>query len=600
MIRHIKEIIIHCLQEIITNKNLNITNVRELVRIERTKHSKYGDISTNAAMVFAKIMTYTTQDLAAIIIKSINDHDNCKNIDRIECVGPGFINITLSNTFLQTEIKKILSLGHKYASSTIYKDKSANVEFVSANPTGPLHTGHARNAVIGSCIANLLEKVGYDVTREFYINDRGGQIDILGKSLYYRYLALCGVDTAREFDTADMYHGDYIKSWAQELYRKYHDNLNNDSNNDINNTKHIKFCADYAVEQVLTSFRDDLADIGVVMDVYTSEKENIKSNKHQEAFDILHNNGDTYIGVLPKPKSMHNNEEWESTPQRLFRSTKYGDDCDRALQKSNGDWTYFATDIAYHYYKLQRRYDKLVNVFGADHVGYVKRIQAAVQSMSTKNKPVDFKIVMYQLVNFLDNGVPVKMSKRSGTFITLKDVVSKVGKDITRFTMISRDSNSVIDFDFASVIEQTLENPLFYIQYCHARICSVFKNYEHIYGNQPFSDELDICSIVNDIDVSYISHDSEMALIKTLSFYPEFVLSCAQTLEPHRLTIYLRELSQDFHYLWNQGKLNNDLRFIDPSNRDKTVARMALLRATQIIICDALQILGITPIAEMK
>lgn len=588
MISEIRNLIAECINDFAKNNGIDFNVVASDIKLEQIRHNIPGDIYTNASIAYAKRLNIGVVDLSKIMGLAIQKN---RYVSDVYVSESGFINITINADAWRKNIQNILSLGNMYGSCNLFQGKTANVEFVSANPTGPLHTGHARNAVLGSCIANLMEKVGYKVTREFYINDMGNQIKLLGKSLYLRYLEACNHDIGSRFSDC-MYHGEYIKKWASCLVEKYGQSLPIDNQDSEDEAE--RFCAQYALSASLDEFKSDLQLLGVMMDIYTSEKEVMSGDKQDEAFKILKNKGLIYEGILPKPKSSDASEEWEEAQQTLFRSTSYGDDTDRAVKKSNGDWTYFASDIAYHYDKISRGYDRLVNIFGADHIGYVKRIKAAVAAMCFDEKPVSIDIIAYQLVNFLENNVQIKMSKRSGVFITLKDVVEKVGKDITRFTMISRDSNSVIDFDFAKVVETSLENPLFYIQYCHARICSVFRNYEQQYGKLHFDDACTKNCF------SYITHKDEIEIIKILAFYPDLVLSAAIHLEPHRICNYLRDLSKAFHYLWNQGKINAELRFIDTSNKEKTLDRMYFLKAIQIVIQNALSILGIDPVFEMK
>ena len=542
-----------------------------------------GDLYTNAAMMFSKRLRGSPIKIA----EKIKEHlCSLEVIESVSIDGPGFVNFVLKNIFWNSVINKILIDGCDYSSCNCSNNERINVEFVSANPTGPLHTGHARNAVFGSVISNLLEKIGYDVTREFYINDQGNQIKALARSLFLRYKeALGGTITADQF-TEDMYCGDYVKDTAKELIDIYGDRFLN-----ISEDQWLPILCKFSIDAMLRNIKLDLASIGVVMDQYTSEAAICKKHMVEEALEKLKDNGDIYDGILPRPKGISEDDDWEERPQTLFKSTKYGDDVDRAIRKSDGTWTYFAGDLAYHLDKIKRGYCKMVGVLGADHNGYVKRLQAAVKALS--DDKAEIKIRLYQLVNFLEDGKPIKMSKRSGTFITLKDVVNRVGKDVTRYMMISRHHDVMIDFDFVKAVECSMDNPLFYIQYAYARICSVFRNYTD--GNTDIDSNL----LIN-ADKTSLKDESEVGLMKALLLWPEYVKGAAKALEPHRIPTYLQNIASLFHSLWNKGKTNTTLRFIDKTNEAETKARLSLLKATKTVIEDGLNIMGITPMVEMR
>lgn len=552
------------------------------ILIEPPKDEKLGDLYTNAAMVFAKTVGMLPKNLAENIAASLR---NCDIISSVEIVGAGFINIRLTNNALHSIVKKILQEKDNYSLTDIAHNKTINVEFVSANPTGPLHTGHARNAVFGSVIANLLSKIGYKVTKEFYINDQGNQIKSLARSLYLRYREYLGARINDKDFTDDMYIGEYVKDLAGELVDAYGDEfLNKDE------SEWIDTLGKFAVTKMMENIKADLKLIDVEMDVYTSEKNVCSGAMVNEALAILEDRGDIYEGILPRPKGI-DAVDWEERPQTLFRSSKYGDDIDRAIRKSDGTWTYFAGDIAYHFNKIQRGFSNMVDILGADHNGYVKRIKAVVKALSDEKANIDIRL--YQLVNFSENGVPIKMSKRSGNFITLRNVVERVGKDITRFMMISRHHDVMIDFDFAKVIECSMENPIFYIQYAYARISSVFRNATKVFPDISKED-------IENSDLSYIKDDAELKLIKILGLWPEQVASAAMALEPHRLPHHLHIIASLFHSLWNKGKQDSILRFIDEKNKPLTAARLSLLEAVRIILADGLKLIGVTPLEEMK
>ena len=552
------------------------------ILVDRPRDTSFGDLHTNAAMMFSKRLNVVTNVLAKSICESLLRNEY---VTDASIAGPGFVNFKLTCQAWQIVINDILSKGANYSYTNLRNGASINVEFVSANPTGPLHTGHARNAVFGSVIVNLFEKIGYEVTKEFYVNDQGNQIKSLAKSLYLRYREVLGASISEDDFKEGMYCGEYVKDLAKDLADMYQDQfLNKDE------SEWLEFFGKFAVLKMMEGVKEDLALIGVVMDRYTSEAELCNNRLVDEALAILSDCGDIYEGIIPQPKGMVL-DDWEERPQTLFRATKYGDDIDRPIRKSDGSWTYFAGDIAYHLDKIKRGYSRMVALLGADHNGYVKRLKAAVTALSHGEAEIDIKL--YQLVNFLENGTPIRMSKRSGNFITLKDVVEKVGKDITRYMMISRHHEVMIDFDFAKAIEFSMENPIFYIQYAYARICSVFRNYEANFG---VIDKKDL----EECDKSVLKDESEVSLMRALCLWPEQVASAALAIEPHRIPIHLQDIAYNFHSLWNKGKVNSELRFIDVNNRDATLARLSLLEATRIILEDGLGIIGVAPLSEMK
>lgn len=553
------------------------------ILVEPPKDKTFGDLYTNVAMMFAKRLRVAPKVLAEAVCKALSKNEN---VSEVSIAGAGFINFRLHNKAWQSVIAEIIGSGNYYSYSNIFNDAPINLEFVSANPTGPLHTGHARNAVFGSVVANLLKRVGYKVTREFYINDQGNQIKFLARSVYLRYRETLG-DTISEDDfTSDMYCGEYIKDLAKGLVEEHGDKyLNKDE------SEWLPFFCRYSIDKLMKNVKRDLALLGVVMDKYTSEAKLCERNLVSEALEILKKHGDIYEGILPRPKGITDSDEWEERPQTLFRSTKYGDDIDRAIRKADGTWTYFAGDLAYHLDKIQRGFAKMIAILGADHNGYVKRLKSAVNALSGGH--ANLEVRLYQLVNFLENGKPVRMSKRAGTFITLKEVVERVGKDVTRYMMISRHHDVMIDFDFVKAVEQSMDNPLFYIQYAYARICSVFRYFEAENGKIDKNELMDC-------DKSMLSDDAELSLIKALVFWKEQIKSAAIAIEPHRVPAYMQNIASLFHALWNKGKINTDLRFIDTANRKCTIARLSILLATKSILEDGFDIIGVTPMSEMR
>lgn len=553
-----------------------------VIFIDRPKNGLFGDLYTNAALVFAKNFKIPPRILAESIADVLKKQDIVREVS---IAGNGFVNFFLCNEAWHGTINQVIEQKLNFSYVNAMHNEKINVEFVSANPTGPLHTGHARNAVFGSVLSNLLEKIGYNVTREFYINDKGNQIKSLARSLYLRYREVLGGKGSDNDFTKDMYCGEYIKDIASDLVTEYRDSFLNKPESEW-----LDLFSNYAVNALLTGIKNDLELLGIKMDVYTSEAEICDRNLVNKSLEILAKQDDVYEGILSAPKGMVL-DDWEERPQTLFRSTKYGDDLDRPIRKSDGTWTYFAGDIAYHLDKIQRGFNRMIDVLGADHNGYLTRIKAAVNALSNGTASVD--ACLYQLVNFLENGQPVRMSKRSGVFITLRDVVERVGKDVTRFMMISRHHDVMIDFDFVKAIEFSMENPIFYIQYAYARICSVFRKAREIFGDISEKEMMDS-------NKSVLSDGLEIDLLKTLAFWPEYVKGAAISLEPHRIPSYLSKIAYCIHALWNKGKINTMLRFIDENNRALTISRLAMLRAGMIVIEDGLSIIGVTPLEEMK
>lgn len=541
--------------------------------IEPTKNPQHGDIATNVAMILSKQIKKAPSEIAQIFIEALKVDDYFSNIT---CAGPGFINLTLKNNAWHEELLYVLGNNGQYDFLNIGKNKNVNVEFVSANPTGPLHTGHGRNAILGDTIASLLEKIGYNVTREYYINDAGGQIRTLVQSVYLRYKEACGLSVSPE-EYEGKYPGEYLIPLGEKLFQEYGKSLLEQSESD-----YFETIRSNAVSLMMESIKQDLQNVGIIMDSYVSEKELSEQGFIEKVLEKLSN--DIYIGVLTPPKG-HTVDDWEERPQTLFQSTKYGDDIDRALKKSDNSWTYFAGDLGYHLHKIERQYDKMINLFGADHVGYIKRLKAAVKALS--NNKADFEIKASQLVNFLENGQPVKMSKRAGTFITLKDVVDRVGKDATRFMMISRHQDIQIDFDFQKAIEASKDNPIFYIQYAHARIHSVMNRAQEMHITK---DKRQYKTLIQ---------EKELHVLKTIAQWPREIELAAKSLEPHRICNYLYSLASDFHSLWNEGKTNVQMRFIDENNIEITQARLNLLQALAIVIHSGLELLGIEALKEM-
>ena len=496
--------------------------------------------------------------------------------------GPGFLNLRLAPKVWENVLSAILQNPEQYGRAKMGLGKRVNVEYVSANPTGPLHVGHTRGAVFGDALASLLDFAGYEVTREYYINDGGTQVDVLARSVYLRYLEAHGQAVAFEDGT---YPGDYLIDVGQSLKDKV-----GDAYVDADEATWLDDIRAFSTAAMMDLIRADLNSLGVHMDVFYSEKSLNGTGKIESAINDLREKGLIYEGVLEAPKGKRP-DEWEPREQTLFKSTDHGDDVDRPVQKSDGSWTYFAPDIAYHHDKVARGFDHLIDVFGADHGGYVKRMKAAVSALSAGSISLDIKLT--QLVRLFKNGEPFKMSKRAGTFITLRNLVEQVGADATRFVMLTRKNDAPLDFDFAKVLEQTKENPVFYVQYAHARISSVLR--KAIAANIAVDDKT-----LNSADLSALTDISEYKLASKLAEFPRLIEISARHNEPHRIAFYLYDLASEFHALWNKGNDHPDLRFLQESNVATSQSKIALIRATAVVISSGLGILGVTPAQEMR
>lgn len=546
--------------------------------VEQPKDPSHGDLATNAAMVLAGQLKTKPRDVAERIAAELR---NRSAIETVEIAGPGFINLRFTQAFWQEQLIAIRESGARYGDSRIGSGRHVNVEYVSANPTGPMHIGHARGAVFGDALAGLLQKAGFKVTKEYYINDAGAQVDVLARSTYLRYLEALGKHDGTIPE--GMYPGEYLKPVGEELARRHGPALV-----DMPEIEWLPIIRQFAVEAMLAMIRDDLAALAVEHEHFASEKALHESGKVQEAYEALEHKGYLYTGVLEPPKGK-TPEDWEPRPQTLFRATDFGDDVDRALKKSDGSWTYFAADIAYHYDKLTRG-DILIDVLGADHGGYVKRMKAAVKALTDNRSTVDIKIV--QLVNLTENGVPVKMSKRAGTFVTLREVVDEVGKDVVRFIMLTRKNDAPLDFDLKKVTEQSRENPVFYVQYAHARAHSVLRNAVEAGIMPP--------KTTGEANAGLLVHERELQLIRLLCQWPKVVEAAAEAFEPHRIAFYLQEVAAEFHGFWNLGKEAIDLRFIVIDNPELTRARLMLVQAVAQVVASGLLTLGVTPVEEMR
>ncbi|MEL6168143.1 MAG: arginine--tRNA ligase [Pseudomonadota bacterium] len=568
----IRTLVIETLDAMVADGDLPTGLNYGAVAVEPPKDKAHGDMATNAAMVLAKPAGQAPRDIASALAARLKSD---LRVSVAEVAGPGFLNLRLSPETWHDVVTEAIDAGSAFGHSGMGAGVKVNVEYVSANPTGPLHVGHARGAIFGDALASLLQAAGYDVTREYYINDGGAQVDVLARSVYLRYLEAHGQKVAFEDGT---YPGDYLIPVGQALKDKV-----GEAFVDKGEQFWLSEVREFATDAMMDLIRGDLAALGVAMDQFFSEKSLYGSGRIEEAIETLDRKGLIYVGTLEPPKGKVP-EDWEPREQTLFRSTDHGDDVDRPIKKSDGSWTYFAPDIAYHWDKVERGYDELIDVFGADHGGYVKRMKAAVSALSDGAVPLDIKLT--QLVKLFKGGEPFKMSKRAGTFVSLRDVVDEVGPDVTRFHMLTRKNDAPLDFDFEEVTQHSKDNPVFYVQYAHARVQSVIRKAEA--AGLPISDH------------PIMTDEAEFAVARKIAEWPRLVEIAAKNHEPHRVAFYLYELASDFHALWNKGNEHPGLRFIHEDDAEATAAKTALPRAVGVVISTGLGILGVTPMDEMR
>lgn len=551
---------------------------------EPPRDPSHGDVAVNAAMVLAKPAKMKPRDIAEALKAKL---EATPDIAKIDVAGPGFLNITFTSGVWQSLVRTILKEGSAFGSGAVGDGKKLNVEYVSANPTGPMHVGHCRGAVFGDALANLLVFAGFDVAREYYINDAGGQVNVLARSAFLRYREALGENIGAIPE--GLYPGEYLKPVGEALAAEHGASLL-----DMPEERWLPLVRSFAIAKMMEMIKDDLAALNIRHDVFFSEASLTANGRDQvkAAIEVLRGKGLIYEGTLEKPKG-HDDAEWEDRVQTLFKSTAYGDDEDRALQKSDGSYTYFAGDVAYHYDKLQRGFLHLINVFGADHVGYIPRMKAAVAALSDGKADLDVKVV--QLVRLFKAGEPYKMSKRAGTFVTLRDVVDEVGRDPVRFMMLYRKNQETLDFDFAKVTEQSKDNPVFYVQYAHARAASVLRNaVEQVAG-------LDVSvGALEKADLSILTDQGELDLIRRLASFPRLIEGAATAHEPHRVAFYLYDLASALHTQWTRGNDSPHLRFIQANDGVATSARLGLIFATKTVIRSGLQILGVEAPEAMR
>jgi len=556
------------------------------VVVEPTKDPAHGDLAINAAMVLAKEAGMAPRALAELIVAELaKDGDVLK----AEIAGPGFINLTLQPAVFTEVLKAAVLAGSEHGRGAAKGAPRINVEYVSANPTGPMHVGHGRGAVFGDALASLLSFAGHDVTREYYINDAGAQVDVLARSAFLRYREALGEDIGAIPE--GLYPGDYLVSVGQALAEQYGLSLRDKPEWDW-----LPLVRQAAIDGMMAMIRDDLAALGVVHDLFFSERSlqgrDGNSNAVHQTIEDLRARDLVYEGRLPPPKGQKD-EDWEDREQTLFRATKFGDDVDRPLLKSDGSYTYFANDIAYHRSKFTRGFAEMIDVWGADHGGYVKRMQAAVKAVTNGEGALDVKLC--QLVRLLRNGEQVRMSKRSGDFVTLREVIDEVGRDAVRFMMIFRKNDATLDFDLAKVVEQSKDNPVFYVQYAHARCASIFRQ-----AAEAFPD-LDLTpQALAQADLGLLTDESEIGIVKMIAAYPRMIDAAASSHEPHRVAFFVHDLASAFHSLWNKGKDSPQLRFVNQTDRKSTSARLAFVHAVRSVLASGLAVVGVTAPEEMR
>jgi arginyl-tRNA synthetase len=564
------------------------------VEVTPTRDPAHGDMATNAAMVAAKPAGQAPRVIAQALADRLGAHPL---LDRAEPAGPGFVNLRLSTGALLGQIPVILRAGEAYGDGTVGAGLRANVEYVSANPTGPMHIGHCRGAVVGDALAAVMAKAGFAVKTEYYINDAGGQVQALGWAVYWRYLQAIGSPiTAEEFDAATptglQYRGDYLIPVGQALSEQFGTTLATPDFGIAEPDLWFDQVRELALSMMMTEIREDLALLGVRQEVFSSERALLESGAVDRAIAMLDAKGLIYEGVLEPPKGK-TPEDWEPRPQTLFRATEFGDDVDRPLRKSDGSNTYFANDIAYHADKIARGAEVMIDVWGADHGGYVSRMKAVVKALSDGRVPLE--IVLCQIVHVMRGGQPVRMSKRAGTFVTLRDLLDEVGRDAVRFTMLMRKSDAQMEFDLDQAVAQTRENPVFYVQYAHARCRSVLRAARESLGAAAIE-----ATALAEADLSALDDPQEVALIRRLMSWPRLVEGAALAREPHRVAFFLYDLAGEFHMLWNKGRDDSTLRFLQAEDVVGTSARLALVAATAMVIRSGLFVLGVTPAEEMR
>lgn len=548
------------------------------VKVEPPKDASHGDMSTNAAMVLGKPAGKNPRELGQALADKIAA---LPGVAETSVAGPGFVNFRLKPSEWQAVVKDVLASGTHYGDSSMGKGEKVNIEYVSANPTGPMHAGHVRGAVIGDTLASLMQKAGFDVTREYYFNDAGTQVDVLARTTHLRYREALGENIGAIPE--GLYPGEYMRDVAAELVKR-------DGNKWIgkDEAEWLVPVRAFAVEYMMGMIRKDLDLIGIKHDVFSNEREVIENGTLDKVFDILKGMDLIYQGTLPPPKGKEM-EDWEPAELTLFRSSKFGDSSDRPLKKRDGTWAYIMPDIAYHYDKIRRGYKWMINVLGKDHGNYLDKMRPAVAALSDNKATVD--VMFCAMVKVLKNGEPVKFSKRSGNIITLREMVEEVGAGVVRFFMMTRTPDTELEFDYAKVIEQSKDNPVFYVQYAHARCYSVIRNAREMFKMQDF----DFASA----DMTRLKSEDELKIIRLMAGWPRFVEAAAEAREAHRVTTYLHDLASEFHAFWNKGRDDATLRFLHENDKDLSLARLALVKSVATVIASGLAVMGVEPVEEM-
>jgi len=574
--QHVQSIVVNaCAEEFRLDKQ-EIDQLHFVV--EKPKDATNGDLSTNICLLLSKVLNDNPISIADKLSQKLSGN---KEFDKVTVAKPGFINFLINSSLLHDFLKETLS--SKEILPKLSENETINVEYVSANPTGPLHVGHCRGAVFGDVLASLLEKTGYKVTREYYVNDAGVQINHLANSVVIRYRELCG-EKIEEYPE-EFYPGEYLIEIAQDFKDQHGTDFL--SKNKDNYLEQIK---SYSVDALLSVIKSDLAKLSINQDLFVSEKDLVQQDKITTTIEILKKHDLIYEGILEPPKGKQI-DDWEPREQMLFKSSKFGDEVDRPLQKSNGEWTYFANDMAYHFDKYQRGSKHLIDILGADHGGYVKRMNAAIEALTEGD--AKYSVKLCQMVKLISNGKPLKMSKRSGDFVTLSEMVDQVGSDSIRFMMLYRKNEAPLEFDFQKVTEQSKDNPVFYVQYAHARISSVLRKLDEYKLKFNLSD-------FKECKFNLLNSDHELDLIKKILDWNSVIITSVNLYEPHRIAYYLYELASSFHSLWNQGKIDTKLKFINEEDLDVTYARLSLIIATQKTIKSGLDLLGVSAPNEMQ
>lgn len=575
-------IVLDIVDESLKSKAFTLNGALPIFVVEPPRDAAHGDLATNIAMVLTKLVGKPPRAIAEILKPKLEAYPT---VECVEIAGPGFINLRLKPEVWQNEVKEILKAGIGYGDNVSGNRQKVNIEYVSVNPTGPMHAGHVRGAVTGNTLCHLMAKAGYDVTGEYYFNDAGTQVDVLARTAYLRYCEALGENIG---DIPEgLYPGEYLKDVGAALAQR-------DGQKWIgkDESEWIAPIRQFAVDAMIKMIRDDLDLIGIHHDVFTNEREIVENGTLEKAFKILESKGLIYTGTLPPPKGK-TMDDWEPAELTLFRSSQFGDSTDRPLKKRDGTWAYIMPDIGYHYDKIRRGFELMINVLGADHGGYLERMRPAVAALSDGKAQLD--VIYNSIVKIFKNGEPVKLSKRSGNLITLREMVEQVGAGAVRFFMLTRDPKSPLDFDFAKVVEQTRDNPVFYVQYAHARCCSILRHAAEILSPEELTPE----ALAN-IDISAIHSVDELLMIKNLANWPRIVEAAAREREPHRIAFALMDFAASFHSLWNRGNDNVSLRFIVPGDKNLTRARCALIKAVQTVLQSGLAVMGCPPVEEMR